>query len=137
MESAASRSDLQRLERKVDDGSGDVAAYLSLLRKFKLRRPEKVVVHGSSLLKDSASRRKLGSEGSIWASYLSLTSGRFKFLPWKIIDLDEKFYSFLKNALDVLFLSKFRLWKLSKCLFQQASSSCLLYMLLSVFRSQS
>ena len=65
MEGATSRSDLQRLEMKVDEGVGNIAEYLSLLRKFKLRRSEKVVIHGSSLLKDSSSRRKLGSECKI------------------------------------------------------------------------
>lgn len=67
MESAATRSHLEKLERKVDEGVGNVAEYLALLRKFKLRHSEKVTTHGSALLSDPSSRRNLGSE--VWSVY--------------------------------------------------------------------
>ncbi|MCO5555336.1 hypothetical protein L7F22_008882 [Adiantum nelumboides] len=67
MESVASRSHLEKLERKVEEGVGNVEEWLSLLRKFKLRRSEKVTIHGSALLSDPSSRKKLGSE--VWTVY--------------------------------------------------------------------
>lgn len=67
MESAATRSHFERLERKVDEGVGNVPEYLALLRKFKLRRSENVSLHGSALLSNPSARRKLGSE--VWSVY--------------------------------------------------------------------
>lgn len=67
MESAATRSHLENLERKVDEGVGNVVDWLSVLRKFKLRRSEKVTIHGSALLSNPSSRKKLGSE--VWTIY--------------------------------------------------------------------
>ncbi|KAI5075517.1 hypothetical protein GOP47_0009593 [Adiantum capillus-veneris] len=55
------------LETTVDEGVGDVVEWLALLRKFKLRRSDKVTIHGCALLSDPSSRKKLGSE--VWTVY--------------------------------------------------------------------
>lgn len=60
-------AELDRFEKEVDDGVGDVPEYLALLRKFKLRRSDKVVKHGVFLLNNAAARRKLGTE--VWTVY--------------------------------------------------------------------
>lgn len=56
---------LNRLESQVDNGGGGAWEYLSLVRKFKVRRSEKVLNHGLSILNDPKQRSTLGPEGQL------------------------------------------------------------------------
>ncbi|KAH7571926.1 hypothetical protein JRO89_XS04G0167800 [Xanthoceras sorbifolium] len=49
---------LNRLENQVDNGGGGTWEYLCLVKKLKVRRPEKVLKYGLSLLNDSRKRSK-------------------------------------------------------------------------------
>lgn len=55
------------LEIQVDNGGGGAWEYLSLVRKLRLRRSDKVLKHGISLLNDAKSRSALGTEE--WTLY--------------------------------------------------------------------
>ena len=54
---------LNRLENQVDNGGGGAWEYLCLVRKLKVRRSEKVLKHGLSILNDLKQRSSLGSDG--------------------------------------------------------------------------
>ena len=54
---------LNRLENQVDNGGGGAWDYLCLVRKFKVRRSEKVLKHGLSILNDPKKRSSLGPDG--------------------------------------------------------------------------
>jgi len=56
-------SELKNLEIQVDNGGGGAWEYLSLVRKLKVRRSDKVLKHGLSILNDSKLRSKLGADG--------------------------------------------------------------------------
>ncbi|KAF7805196.1 ER membrane protein complex subunit 2 [Senna tora] len=58
---------LNRLENQVDNGGGGVWEYLCLVRKLKLRRSEKVLKHGLSILNDPKKRSALGPDE--WTLY--------------------------------------------------------------------
>ncbi|XP_061340418.1 uncharacterized protein LOC133286928 isoform X2 [Gastrolobium bilobum] len=58
---------LNRLENQVDNGGGGAWEYLCLVRKLKVRRPEKVMKHGLSILNDPKRRSTLGPEE--WTLY--------------------------------------------------------------------
>ncbi|PON73872.1 Signal transduction response regulator [Parasponia andersonii] len=58
---------LDRLENQVDNGGGGAWEYLCLIRKLKVRRSEKVLKHGLSILNDPKKRSSLGSEE--WTLY--------------------------------------------------------------------
>ncbi|KAI9187055.1 hypothetical protein LWI28_023864 [Acer negundo] len=58
---------LNRLENQVDNGGGGAWEYLCLIKKLKVRRPEKVLKYGLSILNDSKKRSSLGSEE--WTLY--------------------------------------------------------------------
>ncbi|KAK6911249.1 hypothetical protein RJ641_023342 [Dillenia turbinata] len=58
---------LNELENQVDNGGGGTWEYLSLLRKLKLRRSDKVLTHGLSLLNDPKKRSALAAEE--WTLY--------------------------------------------------------------------
>ncbi|XP_076939500.1 uncharacterized protein LOC143608326 [Bidens hawaiensis] len=60
-------SQLQQLENQVDNGGGGAWEYLSLVRKLKLRRSDKVLKHGLTLLNDPKKRSALGPEE--WTLY--------------------------------------------------------------------
>nr|GMC91783.1 ER membrane protein complex subunit 2 [Ipomoea batatas]GMC93629.1 ER membrane protein complex subunit 2 [Ipomoea batatas]GMD01313.1 ER membrane protein complex subunit 2 [Ipomoea batatas] len=62
MVSKTEEEQVNRLESQVDNGGGGVWDYLSLVRKLRLRRSDKVLKHGLSLLNDRKSRSALGSE---------------------------------------------------------------------------
>lgn len=94
MVGVVARSELDRLENDVDEGVGDAILYLSLLRKFKLRRPEKTVKHGVALLKNASSRRKLGSD--VWTVYEQVA----------IAAMDSQCLDVAKACIEML-LSKF------------------------------
>ncbi|KAL6519613.1 hypothetical protein OROMI_032889, partial [Orobanche minor] len=51
------------LENQVENGGGGAWEYLCLVRKLKLRRSDKVLKHGFSILNDPKKRSALGSEG--------------------------------------------------------------------------
>ncbi|KAK4273550.1 hypothetical protein QN277_021930 [Acacia crassicarpa] len=58
---------LNRLENQVDNGGGEAWEYLCLVRKLKLRRSEKVLRHGLSILNDPKKRSSLGPDE--WTLY--------------------------------------------------------------------
>ncbi|KAI6684978.1 hypothetical protein NL676_030891 [Syzygium grande] len=53
---------LNRLEAQVDNGGGGAWEYLCLVRKLKVRRPDKVLKHGLAILNDFKKRSALGTE---------------------------------------------------------------------------
>ncbi|KAK9083735.1 hypothetical protein Scep_030206 [Stephania cephalantha] len=67
MVGAAEEAQLARLENQVDNGGGDAWEYLSLVRKLKVRRSDKVFKHGLSILNDHKQRSGLGGEE--WTLY--------------------------------------------------------------------
>ncbi|KAJ4955390.1 hypothetical protein NE237_012173 [Protea cynaroides] len=67
MVGAAEEAQLNRLENQVDNGGGGAWEYLCLVRKLKVRRSEKVLKHGLSILNDPKKRSKLG--GDEWTLY--------------------------------------------------------------------
>ncbi|XP_050225608.1 uncharacterized protein LOC126675075 [Mercurialis annua] len=58
---------LNRLESQVEHGGGGAWEYLSLVRKLKVRRSDKVLKHGLAILNDPKKRSSLGSEE--WTLY--------------------------------------------------------------------
>ncbi|KAL4319461.1 hypothetical protein GQ457_18G007690 [Hibiscus cannabinus] len=67
MVSKTEETQLNRLEIQVDNGGGGAWEYLCLARKLKVRRPEKVLKYGLSILNDSKKRSALGPEE--WTLY--------------------------------------------------------------------
>lgn len=61
---------LNELENQVDNGGGGAWEYLCLVRKLKVRRSEKVLKHGSSILNDPRKRSALGPDGLFISNYL-------------------------------------------------------------------
>ncbi|THG09639.1 hypothetical protein TEA_022171 [Camellia sinensis var. sinensis] len=64
MVSKTEETQVNRLENQVDNGGGGAWEYLCLVRKLKLRRSDKVLKHGLSILNDPTKRSTLGSEGT-------------------------------------------------------------------------
>ncbi|KAF8388098.1 hypothetical protein HHK36_026764 [Tetracentron sinense] len=62
MVGAAEEAQLNRLENQVDNGGGGAWEYLCLVRKLKVRRSEKVLKHGLSILNNPNKRSKLGGD---------------------------------------------------------------------------
>ncbi|KAM7250188.1 hypothetical protein ACFE04_022071 [Oxalis oulophora] len=58
---------LKRLENQVDNGGGGAWEYLTLVRKLKVRRSDKVLKHGLSILNNSSKRSNLGPDE--WTLY--------------------------------------------------------------------
>ncbi|XVE62832.1 hypothetical protein DITRI_Ditri06bG0151700 [Diplodiscus trichospermus] len=67
MVSKTEETQLNRLENQVDSGGGGAWDYLCLVRKLIVRRSEKVLKHGLSILNDPKQRSALGSEE--WTLY--------------------------------------------------------------------
>ncbi|KAL6989525.1 hypothetical protein U1Q18_015276 [Sarracenia purpurea var. burkii] len=67
MVSKTDEEQVNRLENQVDNGGGGAWDYLCLVRKLKLRRSDKVLKHGLSILNDSNKRSSLGPEE--WTLY--------------------------------------------------------------------
>lgn len=67
MVTKSEETELNRLESQVDNGGGGAWEYLCLVRKLKVRRSDKVLKHGLSILNDSKKRSSLGSEE--WTLY--------------------------------------------------------------------
>lgn len=63
MVSKTEETQLNRLENQVDNGGGGAWEYLCLVRKLKVRRSEKVLKHGLSILNDIKKRSSLGPDG--------------------------------------------------------------------------
>ncbi|MBA0710072.1 hypothetical protein Golax_015175, partial [Gossypium laxum] len=63
MVSKTEETQLNRLENQVDNGGGGAWEYLCLVRKLKVRRSEKVLKYGLSILNDPKKRSALGPEG--------------------------------------------------------------------------
>ncbi|XP_078442513.1 protein prenylyltransferase superfamily protein [Wolffia australiana] len=67
MVAAVDEIQLNRLEIQVDNGGGGAWEYLCLTRKLKVRRSDKVLKFGLTILNDSRARSKLGDEE--WTLY--------------------------------------------------------------------
>ncbi|KAI3742889.1 hypothetical protein L1987_60587 [Smallanthus sonchifolius] len=67
MVSKTEESQLRQLENQVENGGGGAWEYLSLVRKLKLRRSDKVLNHGLTLLNDPKKRSALGPDE--WTLY--------------------------------------------------------------------
>ncbi|KAJ6775271.1 hypothetical protein OIU79_018447 [Salix purpurea] len=67
MVTKSEETQLNRLESQVDNGGGGAWEYLCLVRKLKVRRSDKVLKYGLSILNDSKKRSSLGSEE--WTLY--------------------------------------------------------------------
>ncbi|KAI3739309.1 hypothetical protein L2E82_29712 [Cichorium intybus] len=67
MVSKTEESQLQQLENQVENGGGGAWEYLSLVRKLKLRRSDKVLKHGLTILNDPKKRAALGPDE--WTLY--------------------------------------------------------------------
>ncbi|KAG8487071.1 hypothetical protein CXB51_020755 [Gossypium anomalum] len=67
MVSKTEETQLNRLENQVDNGGGGAWEYLCLVRKLKVRRSEKVLKYGLSILNDPKQRSALGPEE--WTLY--------------------------------------------------------------------
>ncbi|KAJ9558085.1 hypothetical protein OSB04_012699 [Centaurea solstitialis] len=67
MVSKTEESQLQQLENQVENGGGGAWEYLSLVRKLKLRRSDKVLNHGLTILNDPKKRSALGPDE--WTLY--------------------------------------------------------------------
>lgn len=62
---------VKRLENQVENGGGGAWEYLCLVRKLKLRRSDKVLKYGFSILNDPKKRSALGPEGiSLFSFFL-------------------------------------------------------------------
>lgn len=68
-------AELNKLEIQVDNGGGGAWDYLCLVRKLKVRRSDKVLKHGLSILNDPKKRSNLGPEGEIFFSFPFVFSG--------------------------------------------------------------
>ncbi|KAK4751234.1 hypothetical protein SAY87_004716 [Trapa incisa] len=60
-------AELSRLESQVDNGGGGAWDFLCLVRKLKVRRSDKVLKHGLSILNDPKKRSALGPDE--WTLY--------------------------------------------------------------------
>ncbi|KAK4424694.1 ER membrane protein complex subunit [Sesamum alatum] len=67
MVSKTEEEQVNRLENQVENGGGGAWEYLCLVRKLKLRRSDKVLKYGFSVLNDPAKRSALGPEE--WTLY--------------------------------------------------------------------
>ena len=63
MVSKTEETQLSNLETQVDNGGGGAWEYLSLVRKLKVRRSDRVLKHGLSILNDPKKRSSLGPDG--------------------------------------------------------------------------
>ncbi|KAL3631672.1 hypothetical protein CASFOL_024656 [Castilleja foliolosa] len=73
MVSKTEEEQVYRLENQVENGGGGAWEYLCLVRKLKLRLPEKVLKHGFSILNDPQKRSALGPEE--WTLYEQVAVG--------------------------------------------------------------
>ncbi|KAA8544959.1 hypothetical protein F0562_019646 [Nyssa sinensis] len=67
MVSKTEEAQVNRLENQVDNGGGGAWEYLCLVRTLKLRRSDKVLKHGLSILNDPKKRSSLGPDE--WTLY--------------------------------------------------------------------
>ncbi|KAL0286517.1 UNVERIFIED_CONTAM: ER membrane protein complex subunit [Sesamum angustifolium] len=67
MVSKTEEEQVNRLENQVENGGGGAWEYLCLVRKLKLRRADKVLKYGFSVLNDPSKRSALGPEE--WTLY--------------------------------------------------------------------
>ncbi|KAM7476910.1 hypothetical protein LguiB_024153 [Lonicera macranthoides] len=67
MVSKTEEEQVKTLENQVENGGGGAWEYLSLVRKLKLRRSDKVLKYGLSILNDPKKRSALGSDE--WTLY--------------------------------------------------------------------
>ncbi|KAL6570323.1 hypothetical protein OROMI_014837 [Orobanche minor] len=63
MVSKTEEEQVNRLENQVENGGAGVWEYHCLVKKLKLRRSDKVLKHGFSILNNPKKRSVLGSEG--------------------------------------------------------------------------
>ena len=78
MVSKTEETQLSNLETQVDNGGGGAWEYLCLVRKLKVRRSDRVLKHGLSILNDPKKRSSLGPDGESRAFFfLLLSNGAF------------------------------------------------------------
>lgn len=75
---------LNRLENQVENEGGGAWDYLCLVRKLKVRRSDKVLKHGLSILNDAKKRSALGPDGKVSPFILFLI--RIRAEPQTILD---------------------------------------------------
>ena len=81
MVSKTEETQLSNLETQVDNGGGGAWEYLSLVRKLKVRRSDRVLKHGLSILNDPKKRSSLGPDGESRALFFcSFQMGLFMVL---------------------------------------------------------
>lgn len=78
-------TELNRLESQVDNGGGGEWEYLCLVRKLKVRRSDKVLKHGLSILNDSKKRSNLGSEGLYVFTQISIGLNSVNYVILRLI----------------------------------------------------
>ncbi|GKC50991.1 ER membrane protein complex subunit 2, partial [Tanacetum coccineum] len=99
MVSKTEESKLQELETQVENGGGGAWEYLSLVRKLKLRRSDKVLKHGLTILNDPKKRSNLGPDGNFQLKW---------FLEWTLYEqvaiaaLDCQSLEVAKDCIKVL-----------------------------------
>ncbi|GKB34288.1 hypothetical protein Tco_0879230 [Tanacetum coccineum] len=81
MVSKTEESKLQELETQVENGGGGAWEYLSLVRKLKLRRSDKVLKHGLTILNDPKKRSNLGPDGNFQLKWF-LASTELSIIIW-------------------------------------------------------
>ncbi|KAK8329034.1 hypothetical protein V6Z11_A11G291200 [Gossypium hirsutum] len=90
MVSKTEETQLNTLENQVDNGGGGAWEYLCLVRKLKVRRSEKVLKYGLSILNDPKKRSALGPEE--WTLYEQVA----------IAAMDCQCLDFAKDCIKVL-----------------------------------
>jgi hypothetical protein len=83
MVSKTEETQLSNLESQVDNGGGGAWEYLCLVRKLKVRRSEKVLKHGLSILNDPKKRSSLGPDGEFELLCWSVEMGLRGFDDWE------------------------------------------------------
>lgn len=81
--SKTEETQLSNLESQVDNGGGGAWEYLCLVRKLKVRRSEKVLKHGLSILNDPKKRSSLGPDGEFELLCCPVDMGLCGFDDWE------------------------------------------------------
>ncbi|KAL6525516.1 hypothetical protein OROHE_015823 [Orobanche hederae] len=92
MVSKTEEEQVNKLENQVENGGGGAWEYLCLVRKLKVRRSDKVLKHGFSILNDPQKRSALGSEE--WTLYEQVAIAA---MDCQRLDLAKIKSSFLSN----------------------------------------
>lgn len=120
MVGAAEEAKLNRLEIQVDNGGGGAWEYLCLVRKLKVRRSDKVLKHGLTILNNPKARSKLGAEGQIHSSSLSRFVVLYLVILWRtrisaLWEIENSvhtscYYVIIIEYIDSVWVSNLELW---------------------------